>query len=78
MLNLNLEHSNDIYAIVTSMGAISTNNGVTEFKGTGRTVLGSLNNVKNKRDEILNIFLKITSKFLTQTTLRKAYGLKLL
>ena len=76
MLNLNLEHSNDFYAIVTSMGAISTNNGVTEFKGTGRTVLGSLNNVKKKRDEILNIFSKNYFEISHTNNIEKSIWLK--
>ncbi len=56
MLNLHLEHDNDLYAIVTSMGAISIKNGITEFKGTGKTVIGSLNSAKKENDNILNIF----------------------
>ena len=76
MLNLNLEHNNNIYSIVTSMGAISTNSGVTEFKGTGRTVLGSLNNVKKKRDEILNIFSKKYFKIYHTNNIEKSIWLK--
>ena len=76
ILNLNLEHNNDIYAIVTSMGAISTNNGVTEFKGTGRTVLGSLNNVNKKPDEILNIFSKKYFEISHTNNIEKSIWLK--
>ncbi len=56
MLDFNLSNHNEIYSIVTSIGAISPEFGVSEFKGTGKTVIGRLFNVKKESKEISNIF----------------------
>ena len=56
MLDFNLSNHNEIYSIVTSIGAISPEFGVSEFKGTGKTVIGRLFNVKKESKEISDIF----------------------
>ena len=56
MMNYNVSNNNEILAIVTSVGAVSLNEGVSEFKGTGRTVIGSLKNVTNKSDHLVSLF----------------------
>ena len=56
MMNYNVSNNNEILAIVTSVGAVSLNEGVSEFKGTGTTVIGSLKNVTNKSDRLVSLF----------------------
>ena len=56
MLDFRLSNDNEIYAIVTSIGATSSEIGVSEFKGTGKTVVGGLFNVKKDSKEILELF----------------------
>ncbi len=43
MLEYNPKNGNDLFSIVTSVGAVSLELGITEFKGTGTTVIGNLN-----------------------------------
>ena len=56
MLDFRLSNENEIYSIVTSIGATSSEIGVSEFKGTGKTVVGGLFNVKKDSKEILELF----------------------
>ena len=56
MMDFNLSNNNEIFAIVTSVGAVSLNEGVSEFKGTGTTVIGSLKNVTKKSEHLVNLF----------------------
>ena len=56
MLDFRLSNDNEIYSIVTSIGATSSEIGVSEFKGTGKTVVGGLFNVKKDSKEILELF----------------------
>ena len=56
MLDFNLSNNNKIYSIVTSIGAISSELGVSEFKGTGKTIVGGLFNVKEDSTKISDLF----------------------
>jgi len=56
MLDFRLSNDNEIYSIVTSIGATLSEIGVSEFKGTGKTVVGGLFNVKKDSKEILELF----------------------
>tara|TARA_B100000965_G_scaffold385780_1_gene387350 strand:- start:913 stop:1803 length:891 start_codon:yes stop_codon:yes gene_type:complete len=56
MLDFKLPNNNEIFAIVTSVGAESMENGVTKFKGTGNTLLGKLQNVKCVDQKLLKLF----------------------
>ena len=56
MLDFNLSNNNKIYSIVTSIGAISSELGVSEFKGTGKTIVGGLFNVKKDSSTISDLF----------------------
>ena len=56
MLDFNLSNKNKIYSIVTSIGATSSELGVSEFKGTGKTIVGSLFNVKEDSKKISDLF----------------------
>ena len=56
MLNFNLSNKNEIYSIVTSIGAISSELGVSEFKGTGKTIVGGLFNVNKESNKISDLF----------------------
>ena len=56
MLDFNLSNNNKIYSIVTSIGAISSELGVSEFKGTGKTIVGGLFNVKKDSTTISDLF----------------------
>ena len=56
MLDFNLSNNNEIYSIVTSIGAISSELGVSEFKGTGKTIVGGLFNVKKESNKISDLF----------------------
>ena len=56
MLDFNLSNKNEIYSIVTSIGATSSELGVSEFKGTGKTIVGSLFNVKEDSKKISDLF----------------------
>ena len=56
MLDFNLSNKNEIYSIVTSIGAISSELGVSEFKGTGKTIVGGLFNVKKESNKISDLF----------------------
>ena len=56
MLDFNLSNKNKIYSIVTSIGAISSELGVSEFKGTGKTIVGGLLNVKEDSTKISDLF----------------------
>ena len=56
MLDFNLLNNNEIFAIVTSVGAESLERGVTKFKGTGNTLFGKLHNVKNDDLNLLKLF----------------------
>ncbi len=48
MLEYNSKNNNDLFSIVTSVGAISLDLGITEYMGTGTTVIGNLN-IDDKR-----------------------------
>ena len=56
MLDFNLSNKNEIYSIVTSIGATSSELGVSEFKGTGKTIVGGLFNVKEDSKKISDLF----------------------
>ena len=56
MLDYSPENSNDILAVVTSVGAVSLELGITEFMGTGNTVIGNLNDTDNRTWNLENIF----------------------
>ena len=56
MMDFNLSNNNKIYSIVTSIGAISSELGVSEFKGTGKTIVGGLFNVKKESNTISDLF----------------------
>ena len=56
MLDFNLSNKNEIYSIVTSIGATSSELGVSEFKGTGKTIVGGLFNVKKDSSKISDLF----------------------
>jgi len=56
MMDFNLSNNNKIYSIVTSIGAISSELGVSEFKGTGKTIVGGLFNVKKESNKISDLF----------------------
>ena len=56
MMDFNLSNNNKIYSIVTSIGAISSELGVSEFKGTGKTIVGGLFNVKKESTTISDLF----------------------
>ena len=56
MLDFSLPNNNEIYSIVTSIGAIYSDLGVSEFKGTGKTIVGGLFNVKKDSDKISDLF----------------------
>ena len=56
MLDFSLPNNNEIYSIVTSIGAISSELGVSEFKGTGKTIVGGLFNVKKDSNKISDLF----------------------
>ena len=56
MLDFNLSNKNEIYSIVTSIGATSSELGVSEFKGTGKTIVGGLFNVKKESNKISDLF----------------------
>ena len=56
MLDFNLSNKNKIYSIVTSIGATSSELGVSEFKGTGKTIVGGLSNVKKDSTKISDLF----------------------
>lgn len=56
MLDFNISNKNEIYSIVTSIGAASSELGVSEFKGTGKTIVGGLFNVKKDSNKISGLF----------------------
>ena len=56
MLDFNLPNNNEMFAIVTSVGAVSLEDGVTKFKGTGNTLLGKLQDVKSLEQNMLKLF----------------------
>ena len=56
MLDYSLSNNNEIYSIVTSIGATSPELGVSEFKGTGKTIVGRLFNAKKDSKKILDLF----------------------
>ena len=58
MLDYNPENSNDVLAIVTSVGAVSLDLGITEFMGTGNTVIGNLNGTGHGTWNLENLFSK--------------------
>ena len=58
MLDYNPENSNDVLAIVTSVGAVSLKLGITEFMGTGNTVIGNLNGTGHGTWNLENLFSK--------------------
>ena len=77
MLDFNLSNKNEIYSIVTSIGATSSELGVSEFKGTGKTIVGSLFNVKKTLKKFQTYFLAIILIFITLKTSKSTYGSKL-
>lgn len=58
MLEYNPKNSNETLAIVTSVGAVSLELGITEFMGTGNTVIGNLNKNDDKTWNVETIFSK--------------------
>ena len=58
MLDYNPESCNDVLAIVTSVGAVSLELGITEFMGTGNTVIGNLNGTGHGTWNLENLFSK--------------------
>ena len=56
MMDYNPSNNNEVFAIVTSLGAGSLDEGVSEFKGTGTTVIGGLKNIMTNSNQLVNIF----------------------
>ena len=76
ILDYNSENYNDILAIVTSVGAVSLELGTTEFMGTGKTVIGNLNDTDNKTWNLENIFAKEYFEILPVTNIVEHIWLK--
>ena len=58
MLEYNPPNENDLFTIVTSVGAVSLDLGITEFMGTGTTVIGNLDKIDNRTQNIEKLFTK--------------------
>ena len=56
MLEYNPPNSNDLFSIVTSVGAVSFDLGISEFMGTGTTVIGNLNRNDERTWDIEKLF----------------------
>jgi len=56
MLNYNFSNKNTVYAMVTSIGAERISPGISEFKGTGLTYLGNLNEKESLPNDIAKLF----------------------
>ena len=76
MLDYNPENSNDVLAIVTSVGAVSLDLGITEFMGTGNTVIGNLNGTGNGTWNLEDIFSKEYFEILPVTNIVEHIWLK--
>tara|TARA_B100001113_G_scaffold353840_1_gene360467 strand:+ start:1320 stop:2210 length:891 start_codon:yes stop_codon:yes gene_type:complete len=76
MLDFNPPNNNEIFAIVTSIGAESLEEGITEFKGTGNTLLGNLHNVINDSKDMLNLFSTKYFKISHKTNIKNYIWLK--
>ena len=76
MLDYNPRNSNDILAIVTSVGAVSLELGITEFMGTGNTVIGNLNGTDNRTWNLENIFTEKYFRILPVKNIIKHIWLK--
>ena len=76
MLDYNPENSNDVLAIVTSVGAVSLELGITEFMGTGNTVIGNLNDTGNGTWNLESLFSKEYFEILPVTNIVEHIWLK--
>jgi len=76
MLDYNPGNSNDILAMVTSVGAVSLKLGITEFMGTGNTVIGNLNGTDNRTWNLENLFTKEYFEILPVTNIVEHIWLK--
>jgi len=76
MLDYNPENSNDVLAIVTSVGAVSLKLGITEFMGTGNTVIGNLNGTGHGTWNLENLFSKEYFEILPVTNIVEHIWLK--
>jgi len=56
MLEYNSDNDNDVFSIVTSVGAVSLKLGITEYMGAGITVIGNLNNDDKRTFNIDELF----------------------
>ena len=56
MLEYTPPNYNDVLSLVTSVGAVSLDLGITEFMGTGSTVIGNLNRDDERTWNIENLF----------------------
>ena len=56
MLDYNPNNGNDLFSIVTSIGAVSLEIGITEYRGTGNTVIGNLNQDESKTFNLETLF----------------------
>ncbi len=76
MLDYNPENSNDILTIVTSVGAISLELGITEFMGTGNTVIGNLSDTDKRTWNLETLFTKEYFEILPVTNIVEHIWLK--
>ena len=56
MLNYNFSKKNIVYAMVTSIGAETISPGISEFKGTGLTYIGNINEKESPPNDITKLF----------------------
>ena len=56
MLEYNSDNDNDVFSIVTSVGAVSLDLGISEYMGAGTTVIGNLNNEDKRTFNIDKLF----------------------
>jgi len=56
MLEYNSDNDNDVFSIVTSVGAVSLKLGISEYMGAGITVIGNLNNDDKRTFNIDELF----------------------
>jgi len=56
MLEYNSDNDNDVFSIVTSVGAVSLELGISEYMGAGTTVIGNLNNEDKRTFNIDKLF----------------------
>lgn len=76
MLEYKPENSNDILTIVTSVGAISLELGITEFMGTGNTVIGNLSDTDKRTWNLETLFTKEYFEILPVTNIVEHIWLK--